>query len=47
MKCREIIVTIEENIVAFTDSKDEMIKMRACEMLEKLKGDIMQGVVNL
>lgn len=74
MKCREIIITIEENIVdldvvvtkkramkpyqvkcvmydenilAFTDSKDEMIKMRACEMLEKLKEDIMQGVVNL
>lgn len=68
MKCREIIVTIEEDIVDLDiatrkkfmkpyqlkcvmyddnilDSK--MVKMRACEMLEKLKEDIKQGVVNL
>lgn len=74
MKCREIIVTIEEdivdldattrkkfmkpyqlkcvmydeNIAGFNSALDsEMVKMRACEMLEKLKEDIKQGVVNL
>lgn len=74
MKCREITVTIEEDIVdldaatrkqfmkpyrlkcvmyddnflGFNSALDsEMVKMRACEMLEKLKESIMQGVVNL
>lgn len=74
MKCREIIVTIEEDIVnldiatrkkfmkpyqmkcvmyndnflGFNSALDsEMVKMRACEMMEKLKEAIMQGVVNL
>lgn len=74
MKCREITVTIEEdivdldiatrkkfmkpyqlkcvmydeNIAGFNSALDsEMVKMRACEMLEKLKEDIKQGVVNL
>lgn len=74
MKCREIIVTIEEdivdldaatrkkfmkpyqlkcvmyddNILGFNNALNgEMVKMRACEMLEKLKESIMQGVVNL
>lgn len=74
MKCREITVTIEEdivdldiatrkkfvkpyqlkcvmyddNILGFNNAlNSEMVKMRACEMLEKLKEDIKQGVVNL
>ena len=74
MKCREITVTIEEdivdldiatrkkfmkpyqlkfvmydeNIAGFNSALDsEMVKTRACEMLEKLKEDIKQGVVNL
>lgn len=74
MKCREIIVTIEEdivdldaavrkkfmtpyqvkcviydeNILGFNNPLTaEMVKMRACDTLEKVKQDIMQGVVNL
>lgn len=68
MKCREITVTIEEDIVdldiatrkkfmkpyqlkcVMNDDNildSEMVKVRACEMLERLKEGIKQGVVNL
>ena len=74
MKCREITVTIEEdivdldiatrkkfmkpyqlkfvmydeNIAGFNSALDsEIVKMRECEILEKLKENIKQGVVNL
>lgn len=47
MPYRVECIMYDDDVLAFTDLKDEMIKMRACEMLEKLKEDIKQGVVNL
>lgn len=47
MPYRVECIMYDDDVLAFTDLKDEMIKMRACEMLEKLKESIMQGVVNL
>lgn len=44
LKC----VMYDENILGFNNAlNSEMVKMRACEMLEKLKESIKQGVVNL